>query len=238
MKAREYNKKVRYMYGSFWYAAAFFNGAGCAMDYTENGVYRTDIDSANGIAAAQAMYKYYRTYNDVITAEYDEATVVKLNNGSIVAAFGGAWMGSQLNANIFPAVCPIFIAGETSYGEEMRMSPYVNGTYFGVNSKSKNKALATELADYLSNYQSQFLRYSQLNTIPSNINVMNNVAYSDKAIEVMQMQCGLGATYLYRHTNNAYREIAQFSSECYYGSVYFDRIEDTLRTMAQIIVDE
>ena len=106
IKARDMNKKVRYMFSSFWYATAFFNGMGCQMDYKADGTYYTDIDSDAGKSAAQAMYKYGFEYGSVLVPDYDDATVRKLNSGETVAAFGGAWMGAQLNDNIFPAVCP------------------------------------------------------------------------------------------------------------------------------------
>ncbi len=232
IKARDMNKKVRYMFSSFWYATAFFNGMGCQMDYKADGTYYTDIDSDAGKSAAQAMYKYGFEYGSVLVPDYDDATVRKLNSGETVAAFGGAWMGAQLNDNIFPAVCPQFSIDDYT---SARMRPYVDGSYFGVNAQRKNKNLAIELADFLSDEQSQVARYNELKTIPSNKNAISRFGASDRAVSMMSMQCEMGATHLYRHPETAYSMITDYTSACI-GHLYplYQMIEE-LRYVAQTL---
>ena len=141
-------------------------------------------------------------------------------------------MGAQLNDNIFPAVCPKFsIDDETS----ARMRPYVDGSYFGVNAQRKNKNLATELADFLSDEQSQTARYNALKTIPSNKNAISRFGSSDRAVSIMSMQCEMGATHLYRHPETAYSMITDYTSACI-GHIYplYQMIEE-LRDVAQTL---
>lgn len=232
-RAQAARKKVRFMYSSFWYAASFFKGVGCELDYNGNGYYYTDIDGQKGITAARAMYKY-GSYADTIVEYYDAATINGMFSGDVVAAFGPATMGDGFTDNVFPAICPQFATDDGS-GSTARMQPYVDGKYFGINPNCKYKDFALELANYLSDQSAQTHMYEEFFTLPSNKNLLNSIETTDAVARVMRDQYQTSAAHLYRHSESAYSEIARIAADCFERRVDLPELNYMLQASADLL---
>jgi len=159
-----------------WYLASFFLGAGCTIKIDANDVQLVDFNNANGLAAAKAIKElvshpaYIHGDGSVLTGGF---------GGSIAAGVSGIWnldaLLSILGDDLGAAKLPTF----TMDGQQVQMGSFGGYKLVGVNAMiddPEKVVIAMDFADFITNEQSQLLRFETRGFGPSNIQAAANPA--------------------------------------------------------------
>jgi len=159
-----------------WYLASFFLGAGCTIKIDANDVQSVDFNNANGLAAAEAI-KALVTNPAYING--DDAVLTGGFGGSIAAGVSGIWnfdaLSSLIGDNLGAAKLPTF----TLNGQQVQMGSFGGYKLVGVNAMiddPEKVVIAMDFADFITNEQSQLLRFETRGFGPSNNNAAANPA--------------------------------------------------------------
>lgn len=172
-KAAAANKNIMFDYGNGWYMPSFAMGLGCTMDYNAEGEYITDVDSANGLKAANAAYKYLtqKCANGTAvivkpSSDMNSEIPAGLKSGSLAAGFIGTWVASDMPESAKAVKAPTFtVAGDnTAY----QMGSFMGGKYCGVNPQRNNVDVSIALANYFTNAAGQEARFEATKAGPTN----------------------------------------------------------------------
>jgi len=166
--AAEAGKQVTMTFDSGWYNIAFFRGAGFdAWLEADGSTTGTNINASGGTDVVQAMLDI--AANPGFIALGDAEFVTGINDGSIVAGINGPWNASAAEeawgANYAATKLPTF----TLAGRQVQMGGVVGCKLIGVNAFSANAGWAMLLAEWLTNYESQVIRFEERGQGPSNI---------------------------------------------------------------------
>ncbi|MEG2455377.1 MAG: extracellular solute-binding protein [Oscillospiraceae bacterium] len=165
-------KKVFMDVSNGWYIASFFLGAGCTLGLDAAGVQTCDFNSANGVAAGEAI-KTFTADPAFITGD-DAVLTGGFTDGSVVAGVSGTWNADAISAalgeNYAATKLPTFNVG----GTEMQMSSFGGYKQVGVNSQTKNPDAAMLLAQWLTNEENQVKRFTDRAMGPSNVKAAAN----------------------------------------------------------------
>ena len=186
-KADAQGKKIYMDVSNGWYIASFFFGAGGQLGRDEDGVPYCDFNNAKGLAAAEAI-KTFTASSAFLTGDDG---LFKGGLGSTVAAgVSGTWNASDIKGilgdNYAAAKLPTF----TLDGVQTQMSSFSGYKMVGVNSltSADNAPAAFDLADFLTNENSQIERFTARNLGPSNTNAMANPAVKDESLDALAEQ--------------------------------------------------
>lgn len=180
-------KKVFMDVSNGWYIASFFLGAGGTLGLDANGVQTCDFNNANGLAAAEAI-KAFTAHPAFLTG--DDAVFKGGLGGSVACGVSGTWNASDikeiLGANYAAAKLPTFTCG----GQQVQMSSFSGYKMVGVNSltSAENAPAAFDLADFLTNANSQVERFTARGYGPSNIAAIANPAVQDDSLDALAAQ--------------------------------------------------
>ena len=159
-----------------WYLASFFLGAGCTIKIDANDVQLVDFNNANGLAAAKAI-KELVSHPDYIHG--DGSVLTGGFGGSIAAGVSGIWnldaLLSILGDDLGAAKLPTF----TMDGQQVQMGSFGGYKLVGVNAMiddPEKVVIAMDFADFITNEQSQLLRFETRGFGPSNIQAAANPA--------------------------------------------------------------
>lgn len=172
-KAAAAGKRVGFPMSNAWYLYAFFKGAGLEMTLSEDGV--TNICNWNATDAPIPGVKVVETLLAVtahpgfVEADSDPF-VAGVKDGSIVAGVSGTW-----NANVAAEVWGDDYAAAklptyTVDGQQVQMASFAGYKLVGVNAYSQNVGDAMDFAAFMTNEQSQTLRFQLRGQGPSNMN--------------------------------------------------------------------
>jgi len=159
-----------------WYIASFFLGAGGSLSIGPDGRQVCDFNNANGLAAAKAIQAL--TANPAFIDGDDNVLVGGLG-GSISAGVSGAWKAEDIEAKLGANYAATKLPTFTLDGKQVQMGSFGGYKLIGVNSTITDPAklsAAFALADFLSNEESQLLRFEERKMGPSNINAASNPA--------------------------------------------------------------
>jgi len=161
-------KQITMTFDSGWYNIAFFRGAGFdAWLEADGSTTGTDINGPGGTDVVQAMLDI--AANPGFIALGDAEFVTGINDGSIVAGINGPWNANAAEeawgANYAAAKLPTFTVG----GRQVQMGGVVGCKLIGVNAFSENTGWAMLLAEFLTNFESQVIRFEERGQGPSNI---------------------------------------------------------------------
>ena len=152
-----------------WYLVSFFFGAGNTITVDSAGNPIVDFNNAQGLAAAKAVKE--------ITAHPaymhgDDAVLTGGFGGSIAAGVSGIWnfdaLKSILGDDLGAAKLPTF----TMDGQQVQMGSFSGYKMIGINAMiddPEKVAIAMDFADFITNEQSQLLRFEARGAGPSNI---------------------------------------------------------------------
>lgn len=179
-------KQVQMDVANGWYLASFFLGNGCTLTLDENGNQLCDFNNANGLAAAEALEKFC---DDPAFVAGDDNLLQGGIGDSICAGISGPWTSAAikdvLGENYAAAKLPTF----TVNGEQVQMGSFLGCKILGVNTQTMFPVEAMELAEYLTNEQSQIIRFEELGYGPSNINAAaSDAVASDPALFALAEQ--------------------------------------------------
>jgi len=162
-------KMHMHLYDNGWYVASFFLGAGNTITIGPDGKQVVDFSNATGLAAARAMQEF-TAHPAYING--DDSVLMGGIGGSIAAGVSGIWnaegMTARLGENYGAAKLPTF----TLNGEQVQMGSFGGYKLVGVNAMITNAeklVIAMELANFLTNEQSQLARFNDRGIGPSNI---------------------------------------------------------------------
>lgn len=178
-------KKVHMDVSNGWYLASFFIGNGCTLTI-EDGKQVIDFNSANGLAAAEAIRAFC---NDPAFVTGDDSVLAGGIGDAIACGVSGTWMASaiqeKLGDNYGCCKLPTF----TCDGKQVQMGSFLGCKIYGVNSQTAYPVDAMELAEYLTNEKAQIERYQELNYGPSNINALaDETIASNLALQALSAQ--------------------------------------------------
>lgn len=172
-KAKNADKAILFSYNDGWYVSSWFMTAGCTMDYDADMNYVTDINGANGLKAAQALWDYLAPANNK-KATKDETVLVPGSNDTFAAGaknktfiggFSGSWMSSLLPDTWKPApTMPTYKID----GVETTVKNFFTYKYCGVNKHRPHKDVAMELANFITSQKGQEKRAELTGAYPSN----------------------------------------------------------------------
>lgn len=217
---------------SGWYLYSFFKGAGmqvvvnddsitntCNWNRTDGQYKGTDVvKSLLDIAASPAFFN-----------APDAILKNGFQDGKVIAGVSGAWnaefMEKCLGDNCAAAKLPTY----TVNGEQVQMGSFEGFKLVGVNSHTREAEWAMRLAEWITNYDNQILRYKEIGEKPA-----NTAVFEKGDIEVTKAV-------------RALQEQSQFSSIQRIGSNYWDAAtlfgtviasENADETQLQTLLDE
>ncbi len=197
--ANKAGKQVHMDVSNGWYLASFFLGNGCTLSLDENGKQVCDFNSAKGLAAAEAIRVFC---NDPAFITGDDSFLMGAIGDSVCAGVSGTWCASaikeRLGDNYGACKLPTF----TCDGQQVQMGSFLGCKIVGVNTQTPHPVEAMELAEYLTNEQSQIRRFEVRGYGPSNINAASSEAVSaDAALVALAAQSAYGIS---QHVLGAY----------------------------------
>jgi len=160
--------QVTFPMGIGWFNIAFFRAIGLDAWLDTDGVSTlSNINGAGGTDVAQAMIDI-AAHPGFISLGGDEATT-GAHNGTIAAFVSGPWdanaaldaWGDNFAATKLPTI--------NVAGTQTQMGGVLGCKLIGVNAFSEEVGLAMHLAEWVSNYQNQLLRFEMRQQGPSNI---------------------------------------------------------------------
>jgi len=151
-----------------WYNIAFFRGAGFDAWLAPDGVSTlTDINQPGGTDVLQGMLDIAK-HPGFASLNNDEF-VTGINDGSIIAGVNGPWNSNNARLawgdNYGASKLPTF----TMAGKQVQMGGVVGHKLIGVNAFSQEAGWAMKLADWLTSFDSQVIRFEERGQGPSNI---------------------------------------------------------------------
>lgn len=172
-KAAEKNKKVFMDLSNGWYIVSFFLGNGGKLAL-ENDKKVVDFNNEKGVQAGEAIKAF--AANPAFTTGDDNILKAGFTDGTIAAGVSGTWNAGDIQKALgdgyAAAKLPTFTAGD----KQVQMSSFYGCKGYGISSQTKYPVQAMDLAMFLTNEDSQTLRYEMRKTGPSNL----KVAGSDK----------------------------------------------------------
>lgn len=173
-KAGTSNKAFNYRYGTGFYAATFFFGAGVLPEMKGNKSDFSAYKSAKAEIGAKATINFINSgYTEdgetakVLDIGDNGATISGILDGTLIGGVCGIWeaavpAGSE--SKIGFAKLPMF----TQDGQKYQMGAFFGGKYCGVNARTKNGEAALALANYFTNGAAQAKRFELHKSGPSN----------------------------------------------------------------------
>ena len=191
-KAAEAGKKVGFPMSNAWYFYSFFKGAGLDMTVSEDGVTNTCNWNATdtpitGVQVVEALLAI--TSNPGFMEADSDPFVAGVKDGTIIAGVSGTW-----NANTAAEVWGDNYAATklptyTVNGEQVQMSSFAGFKLVGVNAYSENVGDAMDFAAFMTNEESQTLRFEMRSQGPSNINAAaSDAVQANPAIAALAAQ--------------------------------------------------
>ena len=187
-KAAAAGKKVSMDVANGWYLYSFYAGAGLNLSLADDGVNTVcNWNEAPGADVTQAVIDICK--NPGFIALKDDEFTGKLKDGTLVAGVNGTWRANDAaeawGDNYAACKLPTFTCG----GEQVQMGSFLGCKILGVNTQTAHPVEAMELAEYLTNEQSQLRRFEALGYGPSNVNVAASEAVaSEPALAALAAQ--------------------------------------------------
>jgi len=191
-------KKVAMQMGqwSAWYNIGFFRGAGFDAWLADDGVSTvTNINEAGGTNVVQAMLDIAKHAG--FSSMVDDEFVTGINDGSVIAGISGPWNSNNARSawgeNYAAAKLPTF----TLAGAQVQMGGVLGCKLIGVNSFSENAGWAMRLAEFLTNYESQVIRFEERAQGPTNIQASNSPeVQSDPSLAAIAIQSQFSSIFM------------------------------------------
>lgn len=169
------NKKVSFKLNDSWYIASFYVGNGCSFfgDGTDESA---GIDFEGEKATAVTNYLIDLVNNPAYMTDDSGSGLAGLKDGTVAAFFSGSWNYGDVKEalgeeNVGIAQAPTY----TLNGKELQLKPFTGSKAVAVNKTSPNQKVATQLALWLANEESQKTRYESRGIIPCNTKLLESL---------------------------------------------------------------
>lgn len=186
-KAAKAKKKVHMDIANGWYIASFFVGNGGKFEVDDKGVQKVNFNDANGVAAGEAI-KAFAASPAFATGD-DNAMKEGFTKGTLCAAVSGTWNAADLKKILGDGYAAAKLPTFTAAGKKVQMGSFAGYKGYGINSHSKHKAEAMDLAMFLTSEESQAKRFQMRGTGPANLKVQQSEAVKkDVALSALMAQ--------------------------------------------------
>ena len=171
-KAAEAGKKVGFPMSNAWYFYSFFKGAGLDMTVSEDGVTNTCNWNATdtpitGVQVVEALLAV--TSNPGFMEADSDPFVAGVKDGTIIAGVSGTWNANVAaeawGENYTATKLPTYTVAD----QQVQMASFSGFKLVGVNAYSENVGDAMDFAAFMTNEESQTLRFEMRRQGPSNI---------------------------------------------------------------------
>lgn len=173
-------KKVGMTLASGWYNASFFLGAGFTCVLNDDGTTTIDWNgtSASGITGVQVTQAMLEIAgNAAFQAIPDNGLAAEIPSGTLCAVVDGTWDASACQDVWGEGYAATKLPTFTVDGQQVQQGCFSGFKLMGVNAHSANSGWALLLAEFLTNEESQTLRFEQRGLAPT-----NTVAASNEAV--------------------------------------------------------
>lgn len=171
--AAQNGKYVGFPMSNAWYLYSFFKGAGLEMTLAE-GSTSTNVCNWNatdtpitGVQVVEALLNV--TSNPGFKEADSDPFVTGVKDGSIIAGVSGTWNANVAaetwGENYAAAKLPTFTVGD----QQVQMASFTGFKLVGVNAMAANVGDAMDFAAFMTNYDSQVLRFQLRSQGPSNV---------------------------------------------------------------------
>lgn len=171
------DKKFTMDFSSGWYLFSFFKGAGLNLEYNEEksanlcnwnarDTEHTGVSVANALLNIAAHDGFLNLPND----RFAES----VQNDEVIAGVSGQWnaedLASSWGDNYAATKLPTYTLDE----EQVQMASFTGYRIVCVNAYTESPKWAMRLAEYLSNDETQLLRFETVGQCPANLTVANS----------------------------------------------------------------
>ncbi len=233
--AEENEKRITMDWSSAWYVYAFFGNTGLEVGLNDDGITNyctwngTDGD-IKGVDVANAMLSIARSPAFLSTEE--PGFLAGIQDGSVIAGVSGVWnavaLKDTLGANYGAAKLPTY----TCSNRQIQMASFSGYKLIGVNAYSKQYVWASRLAEWISNEQSQKLRFEMRGQGPANTNAAASASVQDSpAITALIDQSEFSC--LQRIGGNFWDPVSVFATNMAAGNPGGKRLQEQLDTMVE-----
>ena len=194
--AESLGKKVIMQWDSGWYTFAFWGNTGLEFGINDDGVtnycsWNSTEGAIKGVDVAQAMLDI--SAKPAFKLGGDTDFTAGMEDDTVVAAITGVWMAADVEKYWGKDYGAVKLPTYTCAGQQIQMSSFKGYKMYGVNYYSKHLGWAQKLAEYLTNEQSQIIRFEMKSQGPSNINASASEAVGKvPAIKAVQDQAEYG----------------------------------------------
>ena len=169
--ASKNGKKVTMDIGSGWYMFSFFGNTGLKLSLADDGLtnvcdWNSTKNKIKGIDVAKAMSAI--ASNSGFKAGGDDALKAGAADGSVIAGVSGVWLSTDMKNAWGDDMGAVKLPTYTVDGKQVQMSSYAGYKMLGVNGFSAKADWANKLAAYMTNEESQTLRFEKRGQGPSN----------------------------------------------------------------------
>lgn len=165
-------KKITVDYSSGWYLFSFFQGAGLTLGLNEDGVtnyctWNATDTKYTGAQVADAIISIAKNPGFISVSDAEFATGI--TEGTIIAGVNGTWNAATAEAAWGDNYAATKLPTYTVAGDQTQMSSFAGYKLVGVNAYSEYAGWAMLLAEWITNYDNQVLRFETRGLGPSNI---------------------------------------------------------------------
>lgn len=233
----EKNKKQFVMdWSSGWYLYSFFGNTGMQVGLNEDGLtnfcdWNSTENSIKGVDVAESMLRIAASSGFKSSGDFPKEAKKKAiaivsgvwDINSIKAAYGEDYGASKL---------PTYTCAE----QQIQLSSYTGYRLLGVNSYSSHREWAERLADYLTNEDSQNLRFERADRGPSNKNAASSEAVAEvPAIKAVIAQSEFGS--LQKIGQKYWTPTTEFGNTMAEGNPNNQPLQDLLDKMVSAITE-
>lgn len=168
--AKANGKKFVMDWSSGWYLYSFFGGTGLSVGLSEDGVSnRCDWNATDTKITGMDVAKGMLAIAGSGALDPSGQFVDRVKDGTAIAGVSGVWdsvvISETWGENYGAAKLPTYTCG----GSQVQMASFAGYKMVGVNAYSKQAEWAQKLADFITNEESQTLRFVRRGQGPSNI---------------------------------------------------------------------
>ena len=240
LAAGRQGKKVFMEMNSGWYMYSFFGLTDMEIGLNDDGIstycnWNSKTTNITGEDVAEAMLKIGT--NKAFTCVSDSGFASGAADGTFVAGVSGVWDENSIKEAWGDDYEACKLPTYTVAGQQLQMASYAGYKLVGVNSYSENLAWATLFADFMTNEESQTLRFEMRGQGPSNLNASaaGEVAES-KALQALQQQAEFSS--LQRVGGTYWTPAADFGTLMSEGNPSGKSLQTLLNEMVSAITGE
>ncbi len=168
-------------WSSAWYVYSFFGNTGLQVGLNDDGItnyctWNQTDGGIRGIDVAQAMLRIGG--NPGFASCTDEEFLNGVRNGSVIAGVSGVWNSVAVKEAWGENTGAVKLPTYNCNGRQVQMASFSGCKLIGVNAYSKHRVWASRLAEWITNEESQRLRFEMRGQGPSNIAVAGSAEIS------------------------------------------------------------